>query len=131
LRAALALAEMRLDPATLAATLIVAVPSAADADDMSERLGTEVAQLVEGANRLGHVRWDRLEDERVETLRKMFLAMARDIRVVLIALALRRERMLRLDQVSPDEALRLARETLAVHAPLANRLGIWQFKRQL
>jgi RelA/SpoT family (p)ppGpp synthetase len=131
LRAALALAEMRLDPATLAATLIVAVPSATNAEGMGERLGTEVAQLVEGANRLGQVRWDRLEDERVETLRKMFLAMARDIRVVLIALALRRERMLRLDRVSPDEAQRLARETLAVHAPLANRLGIWQFKWQL
>jgi len=131
LRAALSLAEMRLDAATLAATLAAAVPSAAGAGDLSERLGAEVAQLVEGANRLGQVRWDRLEDERVETLRKMFLAMARDIRVVLIALALRRERMLRLDRVAPDEALRLARETLAVHAPLANRLGIWQFKWQL
>jgi len=131
LRAALALAEMRLDAATLAATLVVAVPSAASAEDIAERLGTEVALLVEGANRLGGVRWDRLEDERVETLRKMFLAMARDIRVVLIALALRRERMLRVDQASPEEAQRLARETLAVHAPLANRLGIWQFKWQL
>jgi len=131
LRAALALAEMRLDAATLAATLLAAVPSASAAEDVAERLGAEVAQLVEGANRLGQVRWDRLEDERVETLRKMFLAMARDIRVVLIALALRRERMLRLDRTTPDEAQRLARETLAVHAPLANRLGIWRFKWQL
>src|SRR5690349_1842243 len=70
LRAALALAEMRLDPATLAATLVVAVPSAASAEGIAERLGAEVALLVEGANRLGEVRWDRLEDERVETLRK-------------------------------------------------------------
>lgn len=131
LRAALALAEMRLDPATLAATLIVAVPSAVMAEGLTESLGSEVAQLVEGAHRLGQVRWDRLEDERVEALRKMFLAMARDIRVVLIALALRRERMLRVDRVAPEEAQRLARETLAVHAPLANRLGIWQFKWQL
>jgi GTP pyrophosphokinase len=131
LRAALSLSDMRLDPATLAATLIVAVPSAASADDIAASVGTEVATLVEGAHRLGRVRWDRLEDERVETLRKMFLAMARDIRVVLIVLALRRERMLRLDLVAPNEAERLARETLAVHAPLANRLGIWQFKWQL
>jgi RelA/SpoT family (p)ppGpp synthetase len=131
LRAALSLAEMRLDPVTLAATLIVAVPSAVNAADLTEALGTEVALLVEGAHRLGQVHWDRLEDERVETLRKMFLAMARDIRVVLIVLALRRERMLRLDRVTPEEAQRLARETLAVHAPLANRLGIWRFKWQL
>jgi RelA/SpoT family (p)ppGpp synthetase len=135
LRAALALAEMRLDPATLAATLIAAVPGAHPAglasEDLTQAFGVEVAALVEGAHRLGQVRWDRLEDERVETLRKMFLAMARDIRVVLIVLALRRECMLRLDRVPPDEALRLARETLQVHAPLANRLGIWQFKWQL
>jgi RelA/SpoT family (p)ppGpp synthetase len=130
-RAALALAEMKLDAATLAATLIVAVPSALGQPDTSEALGPEVATLVEGASRLGKVRWDRLEDERVETLRKMFLAMARDIRVVLIVLALRRECMLRADRASPEEAQRLARETLAVHAPLANRLGIWQFKWQL
>jgi RelA/SpoT family (p)ppGpp synthetase len=131
LRAALALAEMRLDPATLAATLIVAVPSALSAPGIADELGAEAATLVEGASRLSQVRWDRLEDERVETLRKMFLAMARDIRVVLVVLALRRERMLRLDHASPEEAQRLARETLAVHAPLANRLGIWQFKWQL
>ncbi len=131
LRAALSLAEMRLDPATLAATLVVAVPSVVAAGGIAERLGAEVAALVEGSSRLSQVRWDRLENERVETLRKMFLAMARDIRVVLIVLALRRERMLRLDRVSPEEALRLARETLAVHAPLANRLGIWRFKWQL
>lgn len=130
-RAALALAEMKLDAATLAATLIVAVPSALAQPGTGEALGAEVATLVEGASRLGKVRWDRLEDERVETLRKMFLAMARDIRVVLIVLALRRECMLRADRASPEEAQRLARETLAVHAPLANRLGIWQFKWQL
>jgi GTP pyrophosphokinase len=130
-RAALALAEMKLDAATLAATLIVAVPSALAGPDIAEELGAEVATLVEGSSRLGKVRWDRLEDERVETLRKMFLAMARDIRVVLIVLALRRECMLRADGASPEEAQRLARETLAVHAPLANRLGIWQFKWQL
>jgi GTP pyrophosphokinase len=130
-RAALALSEMKLDAATLAATLIVAVPSALAQPDTSEALGAEVATLVEGASRLGKVRWDRLEDERVETLRKMFLAMARDIRVVLIVLALRRECMLRADRASPEEAQRLARETLAVHAPLANRLGIWRFKWQL
>ncbi len=131
LRAAVSLAEMRLDPATLAATLLVSVPELAPLTDLAEAFGAEVAALVEGAYRLRQVRWDRLEDERVETLRKMFLAMARDIRVVLIVLSLRREQMLRIDGVSAAEAKRLAEETLAVHAPLANRLGIWQFKWQL
>jgi RelA/SpoT family (p)ppGpp synthetase len=131
-RAALALADMRLDPATLAATLLVAALDAGSfGPELVERLGSEVALLAEAAARLGQVRWDRLEEERVETLRKMFLAMARDVRVVLIVLALRREQIQRLDAVSAAEAQRLAQETLAVHAPLANRLGIWQFKWQL
>lgn len=131
LRAALALSEMRLDPATLAATLLVPVPGAASAADLSAELGADVASLAEGADRLGRVRWDRLDEERAETLRKMFLAMARDVRVVLVVLALRREQMLRLDKVPAAEARHLAEETLAVHAPLANRLGIWRFKWQL
>jgi RelA/SpoT family (p)ppGpp synthetase len=132
LRAALALAELRMDPATVAAALLVRPSGAAlSTAELGMALGSEVATLVEGASRLAQVRWDRLEEERAETLRKMFLAMARDVRVVLIVLALRREQMQRLGGVPLAEAQRLAEETLAVHAPLANRLGIWQFKSQL
>jgi RelA/SpoT family (p)ppGpp synthetase len=134
IRAALALADLRLDPATLAATLVVgAGPERAlsSSGALLELLGSEVASLIEAAARLAEVRWDRLDEERVETLRKMFLAMARDVRVVLIVLSTRREHMLRLHEEAPAEARRLAEETLAVHAPLANRLGIWQFKSQL
>ncbi len=134
IRAALALADLRLDPATLAATLIVGTGprrALSASESLLELLGEETASLIESAARLAEVRWDRLDEERVETLRKMFLAMARDVRVVLIVLATRREYMLRLDKEAPLEARRLAEETLAVHAPLANRLGIWQFKWQL
>ena len=125
-----ALAALRLDPATLAATLLVAglPPQAVAAPELAQTFGTEVATLAEGAARLGQVRWDRLKEERAETLRKMFLAMARDVRVVLIVLALRLEQ---LSRSSGAEAQRLAAETLEVHAPLANRLGVWQFKWQL
>jgi RelA/SpoT family (p)ppGpp synthetase len=128
--AAEALADLRLDPATLAATLVVAAapPVSIAAPELSQALGAEVAALADGACRLRQVRWDRLEEERAETLRKMFLAMARDVRVVLIVLALRLEELLR---ASGAEAQRLAAETLEVHAPLANRLGVWQFKWQL
>jgi GTP pyrophosphokinase len=130
LAAARTLADLRLDPAALAATLLVAglAPSAVSAPELAQALGAEVAALAEGAARLGQVRWDRLEEERAETLRKMFLAMARDVRVVLIVLALRLEQ---LSRSSGAEAQRLAAETLEVHAPLANRLGVWQFKWQL
>lgn len=131
LRAALALAEMRLDPPTLAATLLVPAESSAGLPPLADALTPEVAALVEGASRLARVRWDRLEEERAETLRKMFLAMARDVRVVLIVLAVRCEQMAALGSGTSEEARLLARETLAVHAPLANRLGIWRFKWQL
>ena len=130
LAAARTLADLRLDPAALAATLLVAglAPPAVSAPELGQALGAEVATLAEGAARLGQVRWDRLEEERAETLRKMFLAMARDVRVVLIVLALRLEQLCR---ASGSEAQRLAAETLEVHAPLANRLGVWQVKWQL
>jgi len=130
LAAAQTLADLRLDPAALAATLLVGVlgPATIPTAELTEVLGAEVAALAEGAARLGQVRWDRLEEERAETLRKMFLAMARDVRVVLIILALRLEQ---LSRSSGAEAQRLAAETREVHAPLANRLGVWQFKWQL
>jgi RelA/SpoT family (p)ppGpp synthetase len=130
LAAAQTLADLRLDPAALAATLLVGAlgPAAIPTEELSQVLGVEVAALAEGAARLGQVRWDRLEEERAETLRKMFLAMARDVRVVLIVLALRLEQ---LSRSSGAEAQRLAAETREVHAPLANRLGVWQFKWQL
>ena len=131
--AAETLADLRLGPPALAATLLVAaLPSGAlAAPELGEALGPEVAALAEGASRLERVRWDRMEEERAETLRKMFLAMARDVRVVLIVLALRLEQLVRPGSAAADELHRLAEETLAVHAPLANRLGVWQFKWQL
>jgi RelA/SpoT family (p)ppGpp synthetase len=130
--AAATLADLRLDPDALAATLLVDAvrPEALAGPELATALGEEVQKLAEGAARLGSVHWDRLEEERAETLRKMFLAMARDVRVVLIALALRQEELVRLPEGSPA-ARRLAEEALAVHAPLANRLGVWQFKWQL
>jgi GTP pyrophosphokinase len=130
--AATKLAELRLEPDALAATLLVAAAPQAriESPELASALGQNVQALAEGASRLGRVHWDRLEEERAETLRKMFLAMARDVRVVLISLAVRQEQLVRLSPDDPEARL-LAQETLAVHAPLANRLGIWQFKWQL
>ncbi len=96
-------------------------------------LGDDVITLLEGVSRLYSIRWDRLEQEAAESLRKMFLAMARDVRVVIIVLAMRVRlmRTLRDGALDADHAERTARETLDVFAPLANRLGIWQLKWEL
>jgi GTP pyrophosphokinase len=133
LAAARTLAEMRLDPAAVAATLIAALPSDAgpEPEQLSDVLGAEVEALVENVRRLSGVRWERLDEHSAEVLRKMFLALAKDVRVVLIALSLRVQ-LIR-SGIVPDgmDAAQLARETLSVYAPLANRLGIWQFKWEL
>ncbi len=86
---------------------------------------------MEGESRLRSIRFDALERDDVEALRKLFLAMARDVRVVLLALARRIVAMRAIDATSSEQAQTLARETLDVFAPLANRLGIWQFKSEL
>jgi GTP pyrophosphokinase len=129
-------ADVRLDvPAIVAALLTrVVLRNAAELDPVREKWGAEVAGLIEGVQRLVAIRWDQIEEEEAETLRKLFLAMARDVRVVIIVLAMRVQMMraLREGAALPHEnAERFARETLAVFAPLANRLGIWQLKWEL
>ncbi|MCA9622567.1 MAG: bifunctional (p)ppGpp synthetase/guanosine-3',5'-bis(diphosphate) 3'-pyrophosphohydrolase, partial [Myxococcales bacterium] len=128
------LADMRIDPPAVAAALVApgVVAEAIRLEDVERRLGSEVATLLEGVARLATIRWDRIEEEAAEKLRKMFLAMAQDVRVVLVVLAMRVQRMraLRYVEDSPERQ-RYARETLDVFAPLANRLGIWQLKWEL
>ncbi|MCU0690838.1 MAG: HD domain-containing protein, partial [Polyangiaceae bacterium] len=129
---AMVLAGMRLDPPTVAACLVAPLAGELPRGRIEEFFGKEVGALVDGVVRLQQIRWDRLEEEAAETLRKMFLAMAAEVRVVIIVLALRVQRMRAVqEESSVNERQRLARETLQVFAPLANRLGIWQFKSQL
>ncbi|MSP25257.1 MAG: bifunctional (p)ppGpp synthetase/guanosine-3',5'-bis(diphosphate) 3'-pyrophosphohydrolase [Myxococcales bacterium] len=129
-------ATLRLDPLAITAAVLArhALRDRARMELFRERYGVEVAALLEGVARLIDIRWDRLEEEAAETLRKMFLAMARDVRVVIIVLAMRVQLMRSLRD-GVDEPAReretLAKETLAVFAPLANRLGIWQLKWEL
>lgn len=139
--AALLLARMRVDPVAVGAAMLSDYPygtlfpaevvrkkgSAAPTDPL---LG-ELTQLLEGESRLRSIHFDALDRDDVEALRKLFLAMARDVRVVLLALARRIIAMRAIEGRSPDQAQSLARETLDVFAPLANRLGIWQFKSEL
>lgn len=129
------LAKLRLDPPAVAAALAARafVEHALPLEQIEEALGEDVGRLLAGVERLATIRWDRIEEEAAETLREMFLAMARDVRVVMIVLAMRvqRIRSMKDGSWSDAERQRYARETLDVFAPLANRLGIWQLKWEL
>ena len=104
-------------------------------DEIARRFGPEVARLVDGVTKLDRLTWhpERPGDEGIqaENLRKMFLAMAEDIRVVIIKLSDRLHNMRTLDAHPPEKRLRIAQETMEIYAPLASRLGIWQIKWQL
>ncbi len=132
------LAELNLDPTTIAAALLhdVAEDTLYDIDYIREHFGDEVARLVDGVTKLEQIDQLRkpnatLQDEKAESLRKMFLAMVDDVRVVLIKLADRLHNMRTLNSLPEHKRRRIARETLEIFAPLANRLGIWQIKWEL
>ncbi|MEX1158181.1 MAG: bifunctional (p)ppGpp synthetase/guanosine-3',5'-bis(diphosphate) 3'-pyrophosphohydrolase [Thermomicrobiales bacterium] len=143
-RVAMILAGMQLDPETLAAALLHDVIEDTDVSkaNLEAEFGPRVATLVEGVTKLSRIHWSgdgdnaeerasRESDRQAENLRKMFLAMADDVRVVLIKLADRLHNMRTLSAVPPASQQRIARETMDIYAPLANRLGIWQIKSEL
>ncbi|HWO94373.1 MAG TPA: HD domain-containing protein, partial [Dehalococcoidia bacterium] len=137
--AAMTVAELQLDASSIAAALLhdVVEDCGVVIDEVQANFGDEVAKLVEGVTKLSRMQWvapeGRIGDEEIqaENLRKMFLAMAEDNRVVLVKLADRLHNMRTLDALPPEKRLRIARETMDVYAPLASRLGIWQMKWEL
>ncbi len=143
LAVAMILAEMQLDPETLAAALLHDVVEDTDYQigDIEREFGPRVAALVEGVTKLSQIPWsgEGTDDDRAtresarqaESLRKMFLAMADDVRVVLIKLADRLHNMRTLYHLKPASQQRIALQTMEIYAPLANRLGIWQIKSEL
>ncbi|MEZ4501533.1 MAG: bifunctional (p)ppGpp synthetase/guanosine-3',5'-bis(diphosphate) 3'-pyrophosphohydrolase [Dehalococcoidia bacterium] len=126
-------ASLHMDPSTVSAALLHDVVEDCDvtSEDIRHRFDPTIAHLVEGATKIEQIHVLDTAQADAETLRKMFVAMAEDVRVVIIKIADRLHNMSTLQFLSPDRQEALARETMEIYAPLAARLGIWQFKWQL
>jgi RelA/SpoT family (p)ppGpp synthetase len=127
------LSHWQLDAQTLCAALLhdVVEDTEVSTDDISRRFGKPVADLVDGVSKLDRIEFQSQQDAQAENFRKMLLAMARDVRVMLIKLADRLHNMRTLDAVAPVKRRRVARETLEIYAPIANRLGLDGLYREL
>jgi guanosine-3',5'-bis(diphosphate) 3'-pyrophosphohydrolase len=127
------LADWHLDAQALSAALLHDVMEDTDItkEQLIERFGKSVADLVDGVSKIDRIEHQSFEEAQADNFRKMLLAMARDIRVILIKLADRRHNMQTLGSMRPDKRRRIARETLDIYAPIANRLGLNVLYREL
>lgn len=127
------LASLELDTDTICAALLHDVVEDTDTtnEDLVKEFGAPVAEMVDGVTKLGKLQYTTKEEQQVEDYRKMFLAMGKDIRVILIKLADRLHNMRTLKFLSRDRQIANAKETMDLYAPLANRLGIYSLKWEL
>jgi len=133
LQVAYVLADMGLDEKTIAAALLHDVVEDTDAthEDIVKEFGEEVAGMVEGVTKLSNIQFASIEESQVENYRKMFLAMGKDIRVILIKLADRLHNMRTLKYLKRERQIINSKETMDLYSPLANRLGLYSIKAEL
>ena len=127
------LADMRLDSQAIEAAILhdVVEDTSASIDDIKDQFGPDVASLVDGVSKLDQIEFRSRAEAQAESFRKMMLAMIEDIRVILVKLADRLHNMQTLDAMPAEKRSRIARETIDIYAPIANRLGINRFKVEL
>ncbi|MBO4289227.1 MAG: bifunctional (p)ppGpp synthetase/guanosine-3',5'-bis(diphosphate) 3'-pyrophosphohydrolase [Lachnospiraceae bacterium] len=134
MQVAVILSELGMDEDTVIAGILhdVAEDTEMTLEDIRERFGDDVAEMVDGVTKLTRLAWDGGKvEQQAENLRKMFMAMAKDIRVIIIKLADRTHNMRTLQYMSPEKQREKARETMDIYAPLASRLGISKLKVEL
>src|SRR5579885_2141306 len=133
LQVAAIIADLRLDPASVATALLhdTVEDTIPTPPEIEARFGPEIAALVDGVTKIGQINFTSREEKQAENFRKMLLAMARDIRVILVKLADRTHNMRTLGHLPHERQLEIAQETLEIYAPLAHRLGIYWLKSEL
>ena len=133
LQVAYTLAELEMDEETICAALLhdVVEDTPVTSEDIKNQFGESVADMVAGVTKLNKLQYTTAQEQQVEDYRKMFLAMGKDIRVILIKLADRLHNMRTLKYLSRDRQIANAKETMDLYAPLANRLGIYSLKWEL
>ncbi len=127
------IASLHLDAPSVATALLhdTVEDTLTTLEEIERQFGSEVATLVDGVTKISQISFTSREEKQAENFRKMLLAMARDIRVILIKLADRTHNMRTLDALSPERQIEIAQETLDIYAPLAHRLGIYWMKSEL
>ena len=127
------IATLRLDTASVCAGLLhdCVEDTSATVEQLTGLFGKEIAFLVDGVTKLGKLPWSTKEEQQAENFRKMLMAMARDIRVILVKLCDRLDNMRSLHHLPPEKQERIAAETMQIYAPIANRLGISWVKTEL